>query len=191
VSPVFAFPEVSLPEIPSTPPSEVRAGDTVKFTVQSAEYPLDGGWTLTYTVNGPVKVAGSVALSGAVGTVTLSATQTATLTPGTYRWLLRVSSGGEVYTIGEGALTVTPNVAGAVAGALTSKAEQTLALLEAELLARAASDHTEYAVDGRSLKRESIVDLQEWRDRLRAEINRTRRGGTLSTFSAHFVRTGA
>lgn len=179
-----------MPDIPSTPPSEVRAGDTVKFTVESADYPLNDGWTLSYTINGPVKVSGTPVVSGAVATVTVAASLTATLTPGTYTWLLRVTKSGETFTLDSGKLTVTPDVAAAAAGTLTSKAEQELALIEAELQARAASDHTEYAIEGRSLKREAITDLWEWRDRLRAEINRARRGGKLATMSAHFVRRG-
>lgn len=180
-----------MPDVPSTPPSEVRAGDTVKFTVVSADYPLDDGWTLAYTINGPVKVAGAVSGTGAQRTVTVGSSLTSTLTPGTYTWLLRVTKSGETFTIGSGKLTVLPDVAAATAGSLTSKAEQTLALVEAELLARAASDHTEYTVEGRSLKRESLTDLREWRDSLRAEIARARRGGRMGMVSVHFTGTGA
>lgn len=179
------------PTIPSSPPAVFRAGDTVKFTASPSEYPVGDGWTVTYTVNGVKKQSATASESGGKYLVTISATNSALLDAGTYLWTLTASKGGETYTIAHGSLTVLPNVSAAAAGALQSQDEKELAYLNAEIEARAQSDHTEYTVNGRSLKRESIVDLMEWRDKLRARIARQRRGGALATVAVQFPSGGA
>lgn len=179
------------PTIPTAPPTKFRAGDTVKFTVSPAEFPVGDGWTVSYTVNGVKKATANASESAGKYLVTLSATETTALDPGTYLWTLRATKGGETYTVDHGSLTVMPNVTSAAAGALQSQDEKELAYLNAEIEARAQSDHTEYSIDGRSLKRESIVDLMEWRDKLRARIARQRRGGALATVAVQFPSGGA
>lgn len=172
------------PTIPSTPPASFRAGDTVKFTVEHADYSATDGWAILYTVNGPVKKTGISVSSGTSTTVTLSAANSAALTPGTYTWQITATKDGERYTVAAGVVSVTPDIS--TATTLQSQDEKELGYLNAEIGARAQSDHTEYVIEGRSLKREPLVELLEWRDKLRARIKRRRQGGALSTVAVHF-----
>lgn len=177
------------PSIPSVVPSVIRAGDTVRFTRQYGDFPVADGWALRFTIAGASKKGVDATTSGSDFLVTLAAADTVGLAPGTYAYALTATLFGARYTAEEGVLTVQPNVEAATAGALQSHDERTLALLEAELEARAASDHTEYAVDGRSLKRETIETLTAWANRLRSRIARRKRG-KLPMVSVVFTRPG-
>lgn len=179
------------PTIPTVPPTAFRAGDTVKFTVDHADYSASDSWVIAFTVNGPSKAAASSVVSvGTRSTVTLAAAATAQLTPGTYAWTLVATKSGERYTIAGGVVSVLPDTSAAAAGSLQSNDERELAYLNAEIQARLQSDHTEYTVDGRSLKREPLAELMEWRDMLRARIARRRRGGGLATVAVQFPVVG-
>lgn len=179
------------PTIPTAVPSVIRAGDTVRFTRNFGDFPVADGWALRLTVAGASKDGVAATTSGSDYLFTLSAALTGQLQPGTYRYAITATLADARYTAEEGVLTVQADVQTATAGALRSHDEQVLELLEAELLARASSDHTEYAVEGRSLKRESITDLTAWADRLRGRIARRRRGGAISSIAVSFPRVDA
>lgn len=179
------------PSIPTCVPSQIRAGDTVRFTRNYSDYPVGDGWTLKFSLAGPGKIGVDGTTSGADALFTLPAAKTADLAPGTYRFAIVASLDGARYTAEEGVCTVLADVTTASAGALRSHDEQVLELLEAELLARAGSDHTEYSVDGRSLKREDITVLTAWADKLRSRIARRRNGGRLGMVAVQFTKTGA
>lgn len=175
------------PTIPAVAPSEFRAGDTVRFTRTLADFPASAGWVVKYVLNGVSKVIVTASSSGDDHSFTMPATQSATLQPGTYTWVITAELSGARYTAEGGTVAVLADVLSAGAGALQSQDEKELALLNAEIAARAASDHTEYSIEGRSLKREALTELLEWRDLLRSRIARRRRGGRIATVSAHFT----
>lgn len=190
MSPVFAFPGVPLaPSIPSVVPSEFRAGDTVRFTRQFGDYPVADSWAAKLTISGASKASVDGTTSGSEFLFTLTAVLTAQLQPGTYTYAITVTLAGARYTVEEGVLAVRPDVQASTAGSLQSHDEKVLALLEAELEARAASDHTEYQVDGRSLKRESIETLTAWANKVRGRIARRKRGRVPMT-AVIFTRPG-
>ena len=174
------------PTTPNQPVASFRAGDTVRFTYAHPEYPVAEGWTLQYTLQGPSKLTVTASAGTSDWTVALTPTQSQALVPGTYQYQLTATLSGARYTLAVGTVSVLSDLVAAAAGSLQSQDERELAMLNAEILARATSDHTEYSIDGRALKRESLVELREWRDRLRARIARRRRGGALATVSAHF-----
>lgn len=178
------------PSVPTTPPTEIRAGDTVRFLVGFADFPAGDGWALTYTLNGAGKVAAEGVASGNDFDFTVAAADTIGLAAGTYQWVIQAVLSGAKYTAAAGVVTVKPNVTAAAAGALQSQDERELAALNAEILARASSDHTEYSIGDRALKREPLPELIAWRDRLRARIARRRRGGGLGTVAAYFPARG-
>lgn len=177
------------PSIPSVVPEVIRAGDTVRFTRNYGDFPVADGWALRFTLAGASKKGVDATTSGADFLVTLTAADTQDLQPGTYTCALHASLSGARYTAEEWVLEVKPNVEQATAGALQSHDERTLALIEAELEARAASDHTEYTVDGRSLKREAIETLTAWAAKLRGRIARRKRG-RLPMIAVTFTRPG-
>lgn len=176
------------PTIPSEHPAAFRAGDTLQFTVPHPDFSGDDGWTLAYTINGAGKRTGTVVTAGTASTVTLAAAVSATLPAGTYTWQVRATKAAEAYTVAEGIVTVGTNVA--AAASLQHPDEVLLGYLDAELAARAQSDHTEYVYEGRSLKREPLETLLKWQNALRARIQRRRHGGRFGSVRVEFTRVG-
>lgn len=179
------------PSVPTICPTAFRAGDTVVFTRAYPDFPVADGWTFTYTLNGASKATGAVSVaSGTHAQVTLSSTLTKDLLPGSYVFLVRATLSGASYTAESGIVTIHANIEAATAGALESTDEAELRVLNAAILSRATNDHKSYAIGDRSLDREELQTLIEWRDRLRAKIQRRRNGGKQAMAGVHFVRRG-
>lgn len=159
-------------DIPTLEPSTVNAGDTWRWTRSLDDYPASEGWVLSYTlINGTAKISISATASGDDHAVTVSAATSAGYTAGTYDWRARVTKAGEVYTVGEGRLTVRNAYAGSTFDA-RSHARKTLDAIEAVIEGRASSSTLEYSIAGRSLKHIPVSDLLALRDRYRAEVKR-------------------
>jgi hypothetical protein len=174
------------PSVPIVAPTEIRAGDTVQFTRAYGDFPPADGWTLSYTLNGQSKARVDATTSGGGYLFTVPATKTAQLLPGTYRYVITASLAGARHTVEEGAVRLAADPVESTAGAQEHQDEKELRLIDLELLARAQSDHTEYSIGDRSLKRESLESLRTWRTQLRARIARRRRGGRLGMVAVTF-----
>lgn len=174
------------PSVPTSPPTEIRAGDTVRFTYQHPDFPAADGWAMSYTLQGASKAAVSGSVSGEVFDFTVPAATSKNLIAGKYSYTITATLSGARYTAATGVVSVLPDLVAGTAGAHQSQDEKELAFLNSEILARAASDHTEYTIGDRALKREPLAELIAWRDRLRARIARRRRGGGLGTVAVHF-----
>jgi hypothetical protein len=159
-------------DIPTLEPSSVNAGDTWRWTRSLADYPASAGWALSYTlINASAKITISASASGDDHAVTVAAATTAGYAAGTYDWRARVSKDGEVYTVGEGRITVRNAFAASTFDA-RSHARKTLDAIEAVIEGRASSAVAEYTIAGRSLKHIPVADLLALRDKYRAEVLR-------------------
>ena len=159
-------------DIPNIEPSSANAGDTWRWTRTLAGYPASAGWALSYTlINAAAKITINATASGADHAVTVAAGTTAAYAAGTYDWRARVSRSGEVYTVGEGRLTVRNAYAAATFDA-RSHARKTLDAIEAVIENRASSAVAEYQIAGRQLKNIPVSDLLSLRDKYRAEVKR-------------------
>lgn len=159
-------------DTPTIEPSSVNAGDTWRWTRSLADYPASAGWALSYTlINASAKITISAAASGDDHAVTVAAATTATYAAGTYDWRARVSKAGEVYTVGEGRITVRNAYAASTFDA-RSHARKTLDAIEAVIEGRASSSTAEYQIAGRQLKYIPVPDLLALRDKYRAEVKR-------------------
>lgn len=176
------------PSIPTVVPSEIRAGDTVRFTRQYADYPVGESWVARFTLSGPGKAGCDATTSGSDFLFALAPADTKELAPGTYQYAITVTLAGARYTAQEGVLAVLADLTTSTVGTLETQDEQELRALNAEILARAQSDHTEYTIGDRSLKREPLPELLAWRNRLRARIAQRRNGGQLPKMRARFSR---
>lgn len=159
-------------EIPTREPLQLNAGDTWRWTRTLDDYPASQGWALSYVlINAAAKITVNASASGSDHAVLVSATATAAYTPGAYDWRARVSKAGEVYTVGEGRLTVRSAL---TAGTLDNRshARKTLDAVEAVIEGRAGSAVLEYQIAGRSLKHIPVADLLALRDKYRAEVVR-------------------
>lgn len=178
------------PTVQPVVPSEFRAGDTVRFTRVYADYPTADGWTVVFTLAGPGRASATAAVSNGAYDFTLAIAKTTDLPKGTYTWAITATLAGARYTVETGVINVLADVASAAAGTLQDEDEAVLALLTAEIRARAASDHTEYTVGDRSLKRESLVELRRWASQLRSRIARRKAGGRVPMVAVNFTRRG-
>ncbi len=159
-------------DTPTIEPSSVNAGDTWRWTRSLADYPASAGWALSYTlINASAKITVNASASGDDHAVTVAAATTAGYAAGTYDWRARVSKASEIYTVGEGRLTVRNAFSAATFDARTH-ARKTLDAIEAVIEGRASSSTAEYTIAGRSLKHIPVADLLALRDKYRAEVLR-------------------
>lgn len=157
--------------IPTTEPSKIIAGDTLKWNRQdlSSHYPASL-WTLTYALRGPEKIDITAVADGDFFSVVVAASVTADYKPGSYSWSAYVTSGIERYQIDKGTLEICPDLAtmpGAYDG--RSHAKKVLDSIEAVLENRATKDSEEIEIAGRKITRMPVEDLLKFRDQYKAE----------------------
>lgn len=161
-------------------PTEVRAGDTVKWTRDdlTATYPASGGWSLDYYLRNATASIDIGTSANAEDPDAFDVDETAATTAGwaagEYRWIARVSKGAEVYTVETGTLLVKANLAAAGGVDDREHAEKVLTAIEAVIEGRASKDQASYTIGNRSLSRTSLPDLLALRDKYRKEVARLR-----------------
>jgi hypothetical protein len=187
------------PPIPDDVPVVFTAGVTVKFRRAFNDYPPSDGWTYKIYFNGATDVFNVEGIvdpqNSSAWLVTINPSDSEVPPPGLYRYVERASSpGGEVYDVGEGVVQIEPDLATAAAGVDLSFAEQTLAMIEAEIQARITADVEEYSVQasslggGRSVKKIPMAELQKLRGYYGAMVRRKKNPGTIGTpVAATFV----
>lgn len=167
-------------DISTTEPQSVYAGDTVQWTRTLPDYPASAGWVLTYTL---LNAAGKLTMVGTASgddhAVSVAAATTATWAAGDYAWRAQVALAGQVFTVGEGRMTVLPSFA-APTLETRSFAERALAAVEAYLADAGNLAAASYQIAGRQLSRYSLPDLMATRDRLKAEVAREQAAARLA-----------
>lgn len=159
-------------ETPTIEPASIAAGDTLRFDRSLPSYLASAGWQLSYTlINAAGKITFAASAAGDLHAVTVAASTTAAWQAGDYAWRARVSKAGEVYTVGEGRITIRPAFAGNNHDA-RSHARRTLEAIEAMIEGRASSAAMEYEIAGRRLRYIPIPELLQLRDKYRAEVLR-------------------
>lgn len=158
-------------------PGKVYSGDSIQWKLDDyiADYPL-ADYSLQYEFR--LEATGSTAIAAAVedsGYYVFSMPEN--MDPGQWVWALIVTqtSTSRSVVLDGGRLVVEakPNSASAL-----THAERMLSQIERELEARipgSGSAHSEYAINGRSLKRLEVVELEAMRKRYQAEITAQRR----------------
>jgi hypothetical protein len=159
-------------DIPTIEPTTANAGDTWRWTRTLADYPASAGWALSYTlINASAKITINASASGDNHAVTVSAATSAGYAAGSYDWRARVSRAGEIYTVGEGRITVRNAFGGATFDARTH-ARKTLEAIEAVIEGRASSEVSYYMIGNRQLRYMTPAELLTLRDKYRAEVAR-------------------
>ncbi|MEN9885759.1 MAG: hypothetical protein RL758_337, partial [Pseudomonadota bacterium] len=160
-----------------------------------SDYPASAGWSLAYTlINASSKITLTSVGSGDSFTVNAASADTAAWSAGTYAWRAQVSKAGEVYTVGEGQLTVRPAFSAATLDT-RSHARKALSAIEAYLENASNLAASEYQIAGRQLRRFPLPELMAMRDRYRGEVARedaaARLAAGLPDQRRIFVRFGA
>ena len=148
--------------IPTTAPTSVTAGDTIKFQISLTDYPASDGWTLAYTLFGisgpPITWTGTA--SGAFHLVSIPAATTAAYAPGSYTATRSVSKGAERYTLGSAPVAITANPATMSTGFDNrSAARKVVDAIDALMLGTASTGQQEMNIDGTMLKNYPVADL--------------------------------
>lgn len=151
-------------------PDKIGAGLTFSTLVTQTAYPAPT-WSLVITMRGPSVIDLTTNAEGTQHRLSVSAAITADWLPGTYSYSVRATDGVDVFEIESGQLTVSADLANAVAGHDgRSHAERTLEAIEAVIEKRASLDQERYKINNRELYRTPIPDLLKLRDRYRAEV---------------------
>lgn len=167
-------------QIPTTEPTQVTAGDTLKWSRSLSDYPASAGWTLNYSL---LSLAGSIQIasvaSGSDHAVTVAAADSAAYVPGTYTWQSWVTNGSERYQINRGTIEILPDFSATATGALDTRShvKRVLDSIEAVIEGRASKGDLKISIDGTALEKmsaESILlvrttYLKEYRRELQKE----------------------
>lgn len=162
-------------DTPKTEPSEIQAGDTIKWRREDlSDYPASQGWSLNYNFVGQAgRFAVAAAADGDKFAVAITAATSATYTAGIYQWVAKVSKGTESYTVDSGTCKVLLDLyAKTAAFDGRSHAKKVLDSIEAVIEGRATKDQMSYQIAGRQLSRTPITDLLKLRSLYKAEYQR-------------------
>ncbi len=156
---------------PTTEPTTVNAGDTVIWRRTLADYPASDGWALEYTLlSAAAKITINAVADGADHLVNAAAGTTGSWAAGDYAWRAQVSKAGQVFTVGEGRMTVRPSFTAATTLDTRSSARKALEAVKAYLADANNIKASEYEIAGRQLRRYTLSELWAHHDRLVTEV---------------------
>lgn len=161
--------------MPTAFPATFRAGTSVEYRAEFADYSASDGWAFALQLNphdptATVPDAVSGVADGDAFLVALLASMTADLASGTYTWVERVTKGDLTKDPRSGIVTVTPDPFGAEAGALQSDDEKSLVAVKAAIARLEASGVSRYSVLGRTVEYVELMRLYDRQAFLEARI---------------------
>lgn len=171
------------PSIPNCFPNSFGAGTTVKIDRQFSDYP-NTDWTYTLYLAGAsvLNQAATPDPDGVTQHIVIPAANTATLIPGAYQYVGRLTAtDGEVFDVEFGRIIVEANIALLGAGDALSPAERTLTVIEAAIQGRLTADIEHYSIAGRSVSKIPIGELTKLRGIYASLVWRERNPGNLMT----------
>lgn len=160
-------------------PSEICAGDTVKWRRELPDFPAGQGWVLSYKLVSPTAVFSVVAVAdGDAFNITIAASVSATYTVATHKITEVITKGTERYTLNSLYLRVLPDLAAATVGAETrTHAQKVLDAIELWLESKAPTAAS-FEIAGRKLQNYPLTELLALRDKYKAEVSRENRIAT-------------
>lgn len=161
-------------EIPTTEPSELRAGITWQWRREDlSDYPAST-WLLTYwckqQASAGAKFSIVASADGDAHAVEVAATTTGTYTAGDYTWVAVATYGAAVMEVDSGSFVLLPKYNADAALDDRSHAKIMLERVEAALEALALG-RKEYTIGSRSYTARDIEELTTLRDKYRGEVH--------------------
>lgn len=166
-------------------PSQIRAGDTVKWRdVASADVfgnaiTSSGGWTLTYYLRFDKNNEGATVVGTAYGTgweFNIAQATSAGFDAGQWYWQAEATKAGEHITIGAGQLEVLAALSYAGSPSAfdgRTQAQKDLDAVQAAIRAMISGGAVaEYSIGSRRLKKMELADLLTLEGKLKAEVKR-------------------
>ena len=158
-------------DIPTTEPSQIRAGTTVKWDRNdlSADYPADT-WTLNYyLINSAGKITITASANGLYFRIAETAATSADYTVGKYEWIAEVNEGTNYHVADRGTIEILTDYSVAETFDSRSDAQYVYEAITAVIKGRASQDQESYSIAGRALSKTPIPDLLLLRDKFKAE----------------------
>ena len=146
-------------------PPRIIAGDVVELDISLPDYPASL-WALTYTLsNSAAAIDWTAGESGDDYELLIPSSTTKDYLVGEYRinaYATETSSSNRT-TIGEGVVSIEPDLAVKGAYDTRSNVKKVLDAIDATILGTASSDQQAYTIQGRSLSRRSMEELLKLR----------------------------
>jgi len=162
-------------EIPTTEPTQIRAGDSITWLKTLNDYPATDSWVLHYRlINTAGKFDITATASGSDHLVSVDATTSATYTAGKFTLVSWVTQGALRYSTGSMLTEVLPDLAAQASGYdVRSTAQKTLDLLDAAMQSQGSNAWVqEYEIDGRRMKFRSVGEFIAFRSKVKQEVVR-------------------
>lgn len=160
-------------------PSTISAGTTIGYRRTLSDYPASAGWTLKLYLSGPSNLIVTATAAGDDFDVAITPAQSASLKPGTYTFIERVSKAGASYDPTRSQVVVLADVATAGPGTMQSWEERTLEVVELALSGSLESGIQSYQIHGRAVSRIEAGELLKIRQQLKSAIA-SRKSGKIS-----------
>lgn len=175
------------PPVPQTEPQTLVAGDTWAWTKTLSNYPATDLWVLGYAIRGQSVLPNAkviVSTSGIGFSVSVAKADTGVLIAGAYQWQSFVDkvATGEHYTVEQGVFTIVQSLSSVSDSSAVSHVERMIIKLDAEIEARmtgTGSSHESYSINGRSIMKIPMKELQSMAGMYRARLYRLRNQGAL------------
>lgn len=165
-------------DIPTTPPQQLRAGDTAQWRRSLADYPASAGWELKYTLVSTTAAYNFASTAdGDDFDINVPASTTAAWVQGRYQLTEYVTNGTDRFTLATTTVRVLADLAGATTTGIDSRthARKVLDAIEAWLELRAPVAG-KFELNGRRIENYALADLLALRDRYKAEVAREEAG---------------
>lgn len=170
--------------IPTTEPTELRAGDSWAWRREDlTDYPATA-WALTYQFRSETAGFQITATADGDNFAVAEPGADTDFDAGAYEWVAWVDDGaGAIHTVGHGRTKLLPNLRAGNAGDaldLRTHARKVLAAIEAVIENRASKDQQSYTIGNRRLDRIPVEQLIAMRDKYRAEAKAEERAEKIS-----------
>jgi hypothetical protein len=165
-----------VPDVPSTLPTELLAGNSWQWDRDYGDYPQPT-WTATAYFEKAGKTFGVAATaSGTAQRFTIAAATTATYPPGRYRIRVRATDGSQVFVAESGWCQVEVDPAAAGTYDTRTDARKMLDAINAFLIGNASTAQASMSIAGRQISRWPLAELTKWRDQLKTEVRTEEQG---------------
>ena len=171
-----------MPEtIPTTEPTELRAGENWNWDRRLSDYLPSSGWALSYALRGPTDLDITAQANGDVHEVRVSPLESDGVIAGTYTLAGFVEKGDPVtdrVVVFEDTILVAANPLLAVNA--KSHAETVYEAITAVMEGRATTDQERFSINGREIHRIPVLELLRLKNLYADQIRLERNPGRLS-----------
>ena len=169
-------------------PDRLIAGDTYRIVLSPPEYPATAGWSLVLSIAGAEVVSITSQPSGDAHQLDLTATHSAALVAGAYRWSIRAKNGTAAHTYDGGQLTALADLATASPGEQGGYWERLLGICRTARERILAGEMREYMIDGSRVVLLTLDDVNKTETRAQRMISAAKGGSSFKRRRVVFVR---